>query len=108
MAIDHKQRARRAWPYLVKRASTTFPPFTYTYGELSAKIGVHHRAAGRFLDVIQRKCRREKWPFLNALAVAKGTGLPGKGYNGSPRSHAAHQRMIARVRARKWPLRAPF
>jgi hypothetical protein len=80
----------------------------FTYGEISGKIGLHHRSAAYFLGVIQEYCGQNSLPFLNALAVNKGTGLPGKGYTGSPRSYKAHQMELAKVRRKKWPKKAPF
>jgi hypothetical protein len=106
MAIDHEARARRAWPHLVTRADTSLEPFTY--GEIAEKIGLHHRSAAYFLGVIQEHCDQNRLPFLNALAVNKGTGLPGKGYTGSARSYKAHQTELAKVRRKKWPKKAPF
>jgi hypothetical protein len=106
MAIDHKQRARDAWPYLVKRAAKG-PP--YTYKELSSLIGVHHRAAQYYLGVIQTYCGSQKWPALQALAVNGTTRLPGPGYVGSIRTHAGHAKELTKVSAKTdWPPKAPF
>lgn len=105
MSVDHFARAKKAWPYLVKRAERGDPPFTY--GELSALLGLHHRSARWFLGVIQEYCRRHKLPPLQALAVNKKTGLPGSGYVGSPRTTAEHKHALKRVRSKKWPSKAP-
>ena len=105
--IDHENRARRAWPLLVARATRKdMPPFTY--GELSKKIGVHHRAAQYYLGVIQTYCNKHHLPALQSLAVNKRERLPGEGYVGSARSHTAHQKELAKVRKKKWPAKAPF
>ncbi|MBV9991308.1 MAG: hypothetical protein JOZ72_08435 [Alphaproteobacteria bacterium] len=103
----HERRARRAWPHLVKCAKNAGP--TFTYGDLSAKIGVHHRAARWFLGAIQRYCdaQRDGCP-LQALAVNKATGLPGTGYHGSPRTKKDHRAALMRVRKKRWPPKAPF
>lgn len=106
MAVDHKGRARQAWPYVARRATRGLPP--YTYAEISAKIGVHHRVARYFLDVIQDECAARKWPPLQALAVRKDTRLPGTGYRGSAITHEAHQRALKAVYRHRWPEIAPF
>lgn len=105
MPIDHYARARRAWPLLVQRAKNGEAP--YTYGELCTQLGLHHRAAGWFLGVIQEYCYRHKLAPLQALAVNKKTRLPGYGYIGSPRTPAAHGRALAKVRNEKWPFKIP-
>lgn len=56
MNIGHISRAKSAWPLLVRRARENGPP--YTYGELCAELGLHHRAASWFLGVIQNYCKR--------------------------------------------------
>jgi len=105
MSIDHCARAAMAWPLLVKRAKNGGVP--YTYGDLCAQIGLHHRAASWFLGVIQKYCRRHKLAPLQALAVNKKTQLPGSGYVGSQRTLAAHTRALAKVRSQNWPSRIP-
>jgi len=105
MPIDHYERASRAWPLLVQRARNRGDP--YAYCELCGLLGLHHRAASRFLGVIQDYCRRHELPPLQALAVNKKTKLPGPGYVGSERTRAAHNRKLAEVRSERWQLRAP-
>jgi len=104
---DHKARARRAWPILVKRARAGLPPLTY--GELSGTLGLHARSAQWFLGVIQTHCSTRGLPPLQALAVNKATGVPGVGYVGSGRSPAQHARAVAAVHVygKKWPIAAP-
>jgi hypothetical protein len=105
--IDHEERARRAWPHLVARATRKdMPPLTY--GELSKKIGVHHRAAQYYLGVIQTYCKEHRLPALQSLAVDKRKRLPGEGYVGSAWNHTAHQKELEKVRRKKWPPKAPF
>ena len=106
MAINQVARARRAWPLLVRRAKSGKAPLTYK--QLCTSLGLHWRAAGSFLDVIQRYCAGNHLPPLQAFAVRQDTRLPGTGYVGSPRSIAAHGRAVERVRKRKWPAVAPF
>lgn len=100
----HHRRARRAWPKLVAAAKRGEP---LSYKDLSASIGLHWRAASWFLGVIQRYCAEMKLPRLQALAVNKQTHVPGKGYTGS-RGRSAHAREVKRVRAQRWPKKAPF
>lgn len=100
----HRRRARRAWPKLVAAAKRGKP---LSYEDLSASIGEHWRAAGWFLGVIQRYCAKMGLPRLQALAVNKRTRVPGKGYAGK-RGRLAHQREVDRVRAARWPAKAPF
>ncbi len=105
MPVDHEERARRAWPHLVRLARSGGEPFSY--GELCAKLGdVHHRAAGRFLGVIQKYCAVNKLSALQALAVNRRTRVPGAGYCGV-QGRRAHAKEVERVRAHKWPVRAP-
>ena len=108
VAIDHEARARLAWPHLVKRARAGGIPFTYS--QIAARIGVHHRATIWFLGVIQSHLKRKGEPALQALAVYAKTGLPGGGYHGSAIIPEAHKRELQRVYAfaEKWPLVAPF
>ncbi len=103
--IDHRQRARAAWPYLVQTARQGR---RITYGELCALIGLHHRAAGWFLGVIQRFCRQNSLPPLQAVAVNKQTRVPGSGYVATPRGGRAYRKALGAVYGEKWPRRAPF
>jgi hypothetical protein len=104
--VDQKHRARLAWPYLVRRATTEKVPFTY--GELGAEFGLHARAVQWFLGEIQEYCAAKGWPALQALVVNKRTRLPGLGYKGLPRTTQAHKAELKRVRGMKWPPEAPF
>jgi len=103
--IDHVARAKRAWPYLAKRANAGKEPFTYK--GLCNKLGLHHRAAAYFLGVIQKYCKENKLPAIQALVVNKRTRLPGSGYHGSKRTKASHQKELGKVYAKKWPTKAP-
>lgn len=107
MKIDQFERAARAWPILAKQANKKGQPFTY--GELCLKLGLHHRAAGWFLGVIQRYCQKVGLPPLQALAVNKSTRLPGSGYVGSTRTYKAHQAALQKVYypQKPWPITAP-
>jgi hypothetical protein len=103
--IDHSARARKAWPFLARKANNGGGPFTYK--ELCDKLGLHHRAAGFFLGVIQEHCRENYLPPLQALVVNKKTRLPGSGYYGSKRNKANHQKALNKVRDKNWPTKAP-
>jgi hypothetical protein len=105
MAIDHFARAEKAWPLLVQRAKSGGSPFTY--GELCSLLGLHPRAAGWFLGVIQEYCYRHKLPPLQALVVNKKTRRPGHGYKGSSINAHIYDLELAEVRSHEWPLRAP-
>jgi hypothetical protein len=100
----HEERARMAWPFLVKRARNGKDP--YTYAELGREIGVHWRPVGFFLGIIQRHCREAGLPRLQALAVNSTTRVPGEGYAG-PRGPSDHRRDVKRVQAHKWPINPP-
>lgn len=103
--INHKKRARRVWPHLVKIArSRGF----ITYAEIAAILGLHHRSARWFLGVIQTECRRRGLPPLQALVVNKQTHRPGNGYVASPTQGAEYRKAVRRVRAFDWPATAPF
>lgn len=105
--INQEQRARAAWPILVKLARGGKAPITY--GELGLQLGLHHRSVGSFLGVIQEYCRRQGLPKLQSLVVNKATRVPGSGYRGS-RIAAEHRRDVAKVHAYgpDWPRKAPF
>lgn len=106
MALDHEARARRAWSLLVGRAKRRSEPLTY--GELCARLGLHHRAAAWMLDLIQDWCAREKLPPLQALVVNSRTRLPGSGARGAGHDERAHRRALERVYEHgDWPSRAP-
>jgi len=107
MAINHKLRAKQAWPILVKAAQQQLPPLTY--GQLCGMIGLHHRSARWFLGVIQTYCSQNGLPPLQSLAVNKKTGVPGIGYIGSGRSKGQHKRAVNRVYkwGKKWQLKPP-
>jgi hypothetical protein len=101
MPLDHEARARRAWPILVALARRRADPLSY--GELCARLGLHHRAAAPLLDVIQDYCASARLPPLQALVVNSRTRLPGLGSSGSGRSAAQHRRALERVYAFAWP-----
>ena len=103
--IDHKARAKKAWPYLAKRANAK--DNTYTYKELTDKLGLHHRAASWFLGVIQEYCDKKGWPPIQALVVNKRTKLPGSGYHGSKINKKSHAIAIKKVHAKKWNPKPP-
>ncbi len=102
---DHRARARDAWPYLVRRAHDGGEPFTYK--QLGTLVGVHYRAVGFFLYVIQRSCEQNNWPRLTGLVVHAGERLPGGGFAGA-RDFAGLERELTNVRAFDWPREAPF
>jgi hypothetical protein len=106
--VDHKARARDAWPALVKRAEARGKPFTY--GELCEPLGLFHRVAQYFLKEIQQHCCENGLPPLHALAVTKKTRLPGHGYGCGkvPANSITHKQDCERVYAAKWPMQAPF
>jgi len=109
MAVNrqlHISRARKAWPILVKRVSEK-KPTAFTYKELSDLIGVHWRAAGRYLSEIQEYCADQKLPRLQAFAVNGKTKVPGDGYKGA-RGKTKHAQEMAEVRLARWPKKAPF
>ncbi|WP_208943645.1 hypothetical protein [Paracidovorax avenae] len=105
MKIDHISRAKKAWPLLVDRALAGGN--SYTYGELCAEIGLHHRSAQWFLGVIQQHCKLNGLPALQALAVNKKTKLPGSGYIGSYRTADAHAAELRKVFKEKWSRKPP-
>ena len=106
MEPDSETRARRAWPVLVALARRRGDPLTY--GELCAKLGLHHRAAAPLLDRIQQFCKRNGLPPIHALVVNARTRLPGSGSIGSGRDVRAHRRALERVYDyREWSARAP-
>jgi hypothetical protein len=70
-----KEYGLRLLPYLVQEAKTSNTP---TYGELAAKIGVHHRVLSHILGYIRDEIIIPRGlPLINAIVVNKGTNLPG-------------------------------
>jgi hypothetical protein len=102
MPLDHQARAIRAWPVLVALARKRGEPMSY--GELCARLRLHHRAAAPLLNLIQDFCARERLPPLQALVVNARTRLPGAGSSGSGSTAASHRRALERVyRHEAWP-----
>ena len=77
MSVNQTERAYRAWPVLVDRASKKK---TITYGELAKALGIHHRAVRYVLGVIQQYCLDERLPPLTILIVNRSEGTPGEGF----------------------------
>lgn len=103
--IDHCARARLAWPHLVTIARQKGQ---ITYGDLTAKLGLHHRSAHWLLGVIQTHCEMHELPPLQAVVVYRKTGVPGLGYRATPAGGSAYKRALNRVYAAPWENRAPF
>jgi hypothetical protein len=102
--IDQRARAERVWPILV---DTSRLRMTITYGDLSSKVGLHHRAARHFLAFIQEQMRVRKLPPIQALVVNQRTREPGAGL-AVAHTGKAWQRQLAKVYAHRWPTHAPF
>ena len=66
--------------------------------DLTASIRLHWRAAGWFLDVIERYRADMELLGLQAVTVDKQTGVPVQGYPGN-RGRRAHARGVKLVRA---------
>ncbi|MGI4792295.1 MAG: hypothetical protein ACRYFS_26005 [Janthinobacterium lividum] len=78
MATEYSiENARIAVPHLIECARNKQ---TITYGELTAKIGRHHRAAPHLLEYLLRVCHKLEIPTIGTLVVSKTTGLPGDGF----------------------------
>jgi putative restriction endonuclease len=77
MAVNHEERAARAWPILteVARKRTSI-----TYGNLGKAIGIHQRPVRYVLGLIQDYCLSEKLPPLTILVVEAATGRPSAGF----------------------------
>ncbi len=75
--VNHEQRAARIWPVLAEMARQGQ---TITYGQLAKAIGIHHRALGTPLWLIQDCCRDEKQLPLTILVVHQGDSKPGEGF----------------------------
>jgi hypothetical protein len=103
--INHRERARKAWPILAETALHKGKPLTY--GQLCKKLGLHHRSARWFLGELQTYCKKEGLPPLQALVVNKKTGLPGAGYIASGRSPKEHGEALNRVYSYNWTIKAP-
>lgn len=96
----HQQRARRAWPILIRTARTR--ERLLTYGQIGAMIGVHHRVCSYFLGMIQNHCRNAGIPALQVLVVNARTGLPGAGFTACRRTPGAIAETTRKVRNYFW------
>lgn len=76
-AANHEQRAAWAWPVLADHARSRS---TITYSTLAERIGIHRRAVGWVLHVIQNYCR-ERHPPLTSIVVALRGGVPSRGFS---------------------------
>jgi putative restriction endonuclease len=74
--INQTERAQLAWQALIEVARNRR---TVTYGELGARIGIHHRAIRYVLGPIQDYCLESRLPPLTILVV-NGSGRPGTGF----------------------------
>jgi putative restriction endonuclease len=74
---NHARRAFRAWPVLTQCAAEKRP---ITYGELGAKIGIHHRAVVHALGEIQWHCQKTNLPPLTILVINASRRVPGGGF----------------------------
>jgi hypothetical protein len=102
----HQQRARQAWPILIRAARTTGP---MTYGQLGAMIGVHHRVCSYFLSRIQDHCEHAGLPALQVLVANKHTKMPGAGFHACRRTHREIANMTRLVQERfRQNVRNPF
>ncbi len=78
--VDQRERACRAWPILIQEASLGHRQITY--GQLSHRLGIHHRPIRYVLDLIQRYCMQNRLPPLTVLVVNQYTRRPGSGFIG--------------------------
>lgn len=118
MAADYVELARKAWPILVKVAKGELPSEflgegKITYGELCEKIGLsreYYRPAvtSYFLGIIQEYCRWRGVPPLQAVAVNKATGVPGKGYEATLRNGKEYEEALKAVYEYPWPEKPPL
>ncbi|MES2263469.1 MAG: HNH endonuclease signature motif containing protein [Pseudomonadota bacterium] len=74
--VNQTERAQLAWQALIEVARHRS---TLTYGELGARISVHHRAIRYVLGPIQDYCLESRLPPLTILVV-NGSGRPGTGF----------------------------
>jgi len=88
MAVNHEERAARAWPVLTATAQQRT---TVTYGKLGKAIGIHQRPVRYVLGLVQEYCLAENLPPLTILVVQALGAKPG---SSSPGFFAA----VARVR----------
>lgn len=103
--IDHRKRARRAYPILRRVAQAGK---RITYKELTDTLGLHHRAARWLLGVIQAYCAENDLPPLQALVIRKADKVPGKGYAATPCGGRKYRKAVRRVQAFNWPKKLPL
>ena len=72
-------------PHLVCQAKACQ---TITYGDLSKKVGIHHRPIPQALNTIRDRCLQKPCiPEINVLVVNARTRLPGAGFLVGGTSH---------------------
>lgn len=81
--INHYERAAKAWPILMNASSNKK---LITYKDLSDLIGVHHRTARYYLEIIQNYCLEMNLPPLTILAVNQ-KGIQGLGFTACEREN---------------------
>ncbi len=81
MRVDQFERAGKAWSILVECARNGQ---LITYGQLAARMGIHHRVCRFFLGIIQDYCLKNSLLPLQSLVVNKKSRKPGAGYFASP------------------------
>ncbi len=80
-----KEYGYRLLPFLVEAARTRK---IHTYGEMAAKIDVHHRVLNNVLGFIRDEiCIPNKLPFINAIVINADTRLPGDSWLPEGTSH---------------------
>jgi hypothetical protein len=94
-----KEYGARLLPQLVQAAKTNKTP---TYGEMAARIGVHHRVLSYVLGYIRDEIIIPRGlPLINAIVVNGDTGLPGESWLPQGTAHlskAEYQREYVRYR----------
>lgn len=84
-----KDYGNKLLPHLVYAAQHRRTP---TYGELSEKIGVHHRVMGHALGYIRDEIIMPRGlPLINAIVVNNGTHLPGESWLPQGTSHLSDE-----------------
>jgi hypothetical protein len=96
-----QERARRAFPILVRQANAGQP---ITYGQLALELNMRPRNLGKVLGCIGNTIReiaadrQESIPPLQSIVINKNTQLPGEGFNSFMDFEAIYSRSTIQVK----------
>jgi hypothetical protein len=103
--LNNSQQAMLIWPVLALAARMQQ---VLTYGDIEGLTGIAAVGQGEALGMINRYCKRKRYPLLNTIAVSgQGDGVGFPSYGAPDRlTNAEYLEERARVFAFDWTSRA--